>query len=68
MGDIINLNRVRKERERDARRKPGARHVKAGLDKTERSNLTRGNERAEHDLDGKKLEGESDPPRSPDER
>jgi len=68
MGDIINLNRIRKERERAAHRKPGARHVKAGMTKSERTNLQRGNERAQSDLDAKKLDGEPAPPTSPRNR
>jgi hypothetical protein len=61
MGDIVNLNRVRKERARNARRKPGERHIKAGLTRAERTNLDRGIDRTEADLDGKKLDG---PPES----
>ncbi len=65
MGDIINLNRVRKERERAERRKPGARHVKAGLNKSERTELTRDSGRSESDLDGKKLDRDPKPPTAP---
>ncbi|MFO1189115.1 MAG: DUF4169 family protein [Alphaproteobacteria bacterium] len=68
MGDIINLNRVRKEREREAHRKPGARHIKAGMTKSERTNIQRSHERTQSDLDGKKLNGESVPPESPEKR
>jgi len=62
MGEIINLNRVRKERERAERRKPGSRHVKAGLTKSERDRIARDTARSQTELDGKRLEEEPETP------
>jgi hypothetical protein len=68
MGEIINLNRIRKDREREAGRKPGARHAKAGLTKAERNSQARTNERAKANLDGKQLDAEPELPEPPGKR
>ena len=58
MGDIVNLNRYRKQRQRgESGRKDGA-HTRAGLTKAERRRREDDRVRGETALDGKQL---SDP-------
>ncbi len=63
MGDVVNLNQYRKER---SRRRDGARagenRVRHGLSPSERSTNRYERERLEHDLEGKRLESDVDPP------
>lgn len=57
MGEIVNLNRVRKDRAKaEARSTATANRVVHGLSKAERTRAEAERERAERHLDGSRLE------------
>ncbi|WP_312732952.1 DUF4169 family protein [Brevundimonas sp.] len=57
MGDIINLNRVRKDRaQTEARARAATNRVVHGRTKAEKQAAAKTRERAEKHLDGQKLE------------
>ncbi|CCG40195.1 conserved hypothetical protein [Magnetospirillum molischianum DSM 120] len=57
MGEIVNLNRVRKSKARaEKETKAEANRVKFGLSKAEKQAVRRERERQTEDLDGKKLD------------
>jgi hypothetical protein len=56
MGDLVNLNQMRKAREKKAReRQAAANRVRFGRDKAERQRSTDDQNRLNKDLDGKVL-------------
>ena len=58
MGDVVNLNRYRKQRQRiDDAKQAAENRVKFGRDKAERARLSAEQERDAEDLDGKRLDG-----------
>ncbi len=66
VGDIVNLNKFRKERQREAEKKAArdnrVRFGRAGIDKAvDRARL----EKAEKTLDGKKRDGDESTPGTP---
>jgi hypothetical protein len=62
MGDVVNFNQYRKERARAANKKRGAENrVRYGLGKLERSLPRKDRERAERDLEGKRLDTDAKP-------
>ncbi|HYM32527.1 MAG TPA: DUF4169 family protein [Candidatus Cybelea sp.] len=64
MGDVVNFNQYRKERARlDNKRRANENRIRHGLSKSERALPRRDRERAENDLEGKRL----DPPPGTDE-
>ncbi|HUN52022.1 MAG TPA: DUF4169 family protein [Candidatus Sulfotelmatobacter sp.] len=62
MGDVVNFNQYRKERARAANRKRSAENrIRHGLNKLERNLPRQDRERAERELDGKRLGTEAKP-------
>jgi hypothetical protein len=58
MGDVVNLNKYRKQRQRLGEAKQAAENrVKFGRDKGERASVRAEQERSADDLDGKHLDG-----------
>jgi hypothetical protein len=56
MGDVVNLNRFRKGRAKDEQgRQAETNRVQHGVGKAEKKRILSEHERAERDLDGKKL-------------
>jgi hypothetical protein len=56
MGEVVNLNRFRKARAKDERvRQAEGNRLQHGLGKTDKQRILSERERAERDLDGKKL-------------
>lgn len=57
MGEVINLNRARKAREKaEAARQAGERRVIFGRTRMDKEAVTKAAEQAERTLDGKKLD------------
>lgn len=57
MGDVINLNKIRKARQRDdAKAKAAENRVRFGQSKTDRETARMEDERTKRDLEGKKLD------------
>jgi hypothetical protein len=57
MGDVVNLNRFRKVRAREIEeRRAGANRLRFGQRKDERERTKRDSEKAEKDLDNKRLD------------
>ena len=57
MGDVVNLNKARKQRERDAAKTRAAENrVRFGQDRKTRDKARKDAERIRQDLDGKKLD------------
>ena len=60
MGDIVNLNQFRKQREREnAKRRARVNRAKHGLDKGERRQITSERERRRGEHEGNRLDGRS---------
>lgn len=57
MGDLVNLNKARKQRERDtAKTRAAENRVRFGQDKNTRDKTRKDAERIRQELDGKKLD------------
>lgn len=57
MGDVVNLNRFRKARNRDEQNRQAARNrARYGQSKIEKVSATRETERQRRELDGKRLD------------
>lgn len=57
MGDVVNLNRFRKQRRRDEREKQASEHrIRFGQPKSETTKQRLEQDRVSRDLDGKKRE------------
>jgi hypothetical protein len=62
MGDVVNFNQYRKERARAANKKRGAENrVRHGLSKLERSVPRQDRERADRELESKRLDTDAKP-------
>ena len=60
MGDIVNLNQFRKQREREnAKQSARVNRAKHGLDKRERRQITSERERRRSEHEGNRLDGPS---------
>lgn len=60
MGDIVNLNQFRKQREReDAKQRARENRAKHGVNKRERRQITSERERRRGEHDGNRLDGPS---------
>ena len=60
MGDIVNLNQFRKQRERaNAKQRARVNRAKHGLDKRERRQITSEREHRRSEHDGNRLDGRS---------
>jgi|DeeseametaMP1200_FD_contig_51_358075_length_891_multi_4_in_0_out_0_2 hypothetical protein len=66
MGEIINLNKARKAREKAVKeQKAGENRAKHGQTKSEKKSLSSTLEKLRRSLDGSKLDGPDEPPRPP---
>ncbi len=62
MGEVVNFNQYRKERARAANKKRGAENrIRHGLSKLERGLPRKDRERADRELEGKRLDTDAKP-------